>query len=376
MSSDNNRDKKEQIRQAVRDGYGKIARTGSGCCGSGSPKEFAQQIGYTPDELAALPEGANLGLSCGNPTALAELKAGQVVLDLGSGAGLDIFIAAKKVGPTGRAIGVDMTPEMLDKARHNIEAFRQKTGLANAEFRLGEIEHLPVADASIDVVISNCVINLSADKPQVWRQIGRVLRPGGRVSVSDLALKKPLPESIREMVVALVGCVAGAVTIDETVKMAREAGLGNIQWTEKKYTVDVMEGCNDRLYQSVKQALPKGETLSDYVVSVNITAEKPSTEILSTKYKELVAIGASVTGHCQSCLTWHLDKARQSGASEKEIDMAISIGKAVQKGSVAAMELFINEQRGQRIQAHESICQPKDPQEIPGSKSDSSCGCK
>jgi arsenite methyltransferase len=300
MSSDNNRDKKEHIRQAVRDGYGKIARTGSGCCGGGSPKEFAQQIGYTPDELAALPEGANLGLSCGNPTALAELKAGQVVLDLGSGAGLDIFIAAKKVGPTGRAIGVDMTPEMLDKARHNIEAFRQKTGLANAEFRLGEIEHLPVADASIDVVISNCVINLSADKPQVWRQIGRVLRPGGRVSVSDLALKKPLPESIREMVVALVGCVAGAVTIDETVKMAREAGLGNIQWTEKKYTVDVMEGCNDRLYQSVKQALPKGETLSDYVVSVNITAEKPSTEILSTKYKELVAIGASVTGHCQS----------------------------------------------------------------------------
>lgn len=269
----------ETIRQSVRKGYAEIARTGSGCCGSGSPKEFAGKIGYTPEELAALPEGANLGLSCGNPTALAELKVGQTVLDLGSGAGLDIFIAAKKVGPTGRAIGVDMTPEMLDKARKNIDIFRKKSGLDNVEFRLGEIEHLPVADASIDVVISNCVINLSADKPQVWQEIGRVLRPGGKVCVSDLALKKPLPESIREMVVALVGCVAGAVTIDETVKMAQEAGLVDIQWTEKEYAVDIMEGCNDRLYQSVKDALPKGESISDYVVSVNLTAEKPSGDI-------------------------------------------------------------------------------------------------
>lgn len=366
----------DTIQQTVRKGYAEIATTGGGCCGSGSPKKFAEQIGYSADELAALPDGANLGLSCGNPTALAELKAGQVVLDLGSGAGLDIFIAARKVGPTGWAIGVDMTPEMLDKARRNIDSFRQKTHLANVEFRLGEIEHLPIADASIDAVISNCVINLSADKPQVWREIGRALRPGGKVSVSDLALKKPLPEAIREMVVALVGCVAGAVTIDETMKMARDAGLGNIQWTEKEYAVDVMEGCNDRLYQSVKDALPKGQTLSDYVVSVNLTAEKPSVEILSIKHKELVAIGASVTGHCQSCLTWHLDKARQSGASEKEIDMAISIGKAVQKGSVAAMESFINEQRGRQIQAHGSICLSKDTQENPGSKPDSSCGCR
>jgi AhpD family alkylhydroperoxidase len=137
-----------------------------------------------------------------------------------------------------------------------------------------------------------------------------------------------------------------------------------------------MEGCNDRLYQSVKESLPKGETLSDYVVSVNLTAEKPSGESLSTKHKELIAIGASVTGHCQSCLTWHLDKARQTGASEKEIDMAVSIGKAVQKGSVAAMESYINEQRGQGIKSHESICLPKDAKENPGSKPDSSCGCK
>ncbi len=276
---------KETIRQAVRNGYAEIAKTGCGCCGNGSPKDFAEKIGYSQDELSTLPEGANLGLSCGNPTALANLKAGQVVLDLGSGAGFDIFIAAKKVGPSGRAIGVDMTPEMLDKARRNIDAFRKKTQLDNVEFRLGEIEHLPVADASIDVVISNCVINLSADKPQVWREIGRVLRPGGKACVSDLALKKPLPQSIREMVVALVGCVAGAVTIDSSEKMAQEAGLENIQWSEKEYAVDVMEGCNDRLYQSIKDALQQGEKLSDYVVSVNLTAEKQSMNLSSCNCK-------------------------------------------------------------------------------------------
>ena len=265
---------KEKIRDAVRKGYAEVAKTGSGCCGSSGPDKLAAGIGYSAQELAALPEGANMGLSCGNPTALADLKAGQVVLDLGSGAGFDVFIAAKKVGPTGRVIGVDMTPEMLNKARSSIGHFEKKTGLSNVEFRLGEIEHLPVADGSVDVVISNCVINLSPDKSQVWREIGRVLKPGGKACVSDLALKKPLPEAIREMVAALVGCVAGAVTIDETVKMAEAAGLVNIRWTEKEYAVDVMENCNDRLYQLVKDALPRGEKLSDYVVSVNLSAEK------------------------------------------------------------------------------------------------------
>ncbi len=279
---------KDTVRQSVRDGYAEIAKGGSGCCcGSGSPKDFAAQIGYTQEELESLPEGANLGLSCGNPTALADLKPGQVVLDLGSGAGFDVFIAAKKVGPEGRAIGVDMTPEMLDKARHSISFFQQKTGLCNVEFRLGEIEHLPVADASIDVIISNCVINLSSDKPQVWREISRVLKPGGKACISDIALKKPLPESVKQMVIALVGCVAGAVSIDETVTMAKAAGLSHIQWTEKAYTVDVMEDCNDKLYQSVKNALPKGEKLSDYIVSINLSAEKSAHEILPIKYKEL-----------------------------------------------------------------------------------------
>src|SRR5215469_10749335 len=179
----------ESVRQMVRDGYSKIAEkdtsccSGVSCCGSNAEDsaQLAQYVGYSAEELAALPDGANMGLSCGNPNALAALRPGEVVLDLGSGGGFDVFIAARKVGATGRAIGVDMTPEMLAKARKNIAAYREHSGLNNVEFRLGEIEHLPAADNTVDVVISNCVINLSPDKPQVWREIARVLKPGGRV---------------------------------------------------------------------------------------------------------------------------------------------------------------------------------------------------
>ena len=197
------------------------------CCGSSAPEaeRLARHIGYSAEELAALPDGANMGLSCGNPNALAALKPGEVVLDLGSGGGFDVFIAGRKVGPAGRAIGVDMTAGNAAKARKNTGQYRKRSGLDNVEFRLGEIEHLPVADASVDVVISNCVINLSPDKPQVWREIARVLKPGGRVAVSDLALLRPLPPAVLEMVEALVGCVAGAVLVSETERMAREAGL-------------------------------------------------------------------------------------------------------------------------------------------------------
>ena len=264
----------DEIRQVVREGYGEIARTGKGCCGCSEPEKLCLELGYSTEDLTDLPDGANMGLSCGNPTALANLRAGQVVLDLGSGAGIDVFIAVKKVGVTGVAIGVDFTPEMVAKARGNIAAFEKKTGLRNVEFRLGEIEHLPVADASVDVVISNCVINLSPDKQQVWREIGRVLKPGGRVCVSDLALKKPLPQAIREMVTALVGCVGGAVIIDETVTMAETAGLVNIEYTTKEFVLEIMEDGNDQLFQSIKEALPSGERLSDYIVSVNVTVSK------------------------------------------------------------------------------------------------------
>ncbi|MBU0478035.1 arsenite methyltransferase [bacterium] len=265
----------EKIRETVRKGYTDIAKGKSGCCcGSSSPDKLAGAIGYTNEELEILPDGANMGLSCGNPTAIANLKPGQVVLDLGSGGGFDVFIAARKVGQRGRAIGVDMTSEMLGKARAGLSKFTEKTELSNVEFRLGEIEHLPVADSSIDVVISNCVINLSPDKQQVWNEIARVLKLGGRACISDLALKKPLPKEVLDSAAALVSCVAGAVLIDETIKMAKQAGLTDIQIEEKAYSIDVMADCNDPLYRQVKESLPQGAKLSDYIISVNITITK------------------------------------------------------------------------------------------------------
>ena len=273
----------EAVRRKVREGYGKIAGSGGSCCGpaptccGSSPaasEDLAQHIGYTTEELAALPEGANMGLSCGNPNALAALQPGEVVLDLGAGGGFDVFIAGKKVGPTGRAIGVDMTPEMLAKARQNIATYRERTGLNNVEFRLGEIEHLPLADASVDVVISNCVINLSPDKPQVWREIARVLKPGGRVAVSDLALLQPLPTAIVEMVEALVGCVAGAVLVSETERMAKAAGLGEIVTKSKAAYIDGMVDWQDPLYQKILAHLSAGAKASDYITSLEITARK------------------------------------------------------------------------------------------------------
>jgi SAM-dependent methyltransferase len=267
----------ESVRAKVRSGYAGIATRGGSCCGPGraDSARLAEHIGYDAKELAALPAGANLGLSCGNPTALASLKPGEAVLDLGSGAGFDVFIAARKVGAKGLVIGVDMTPEMLAKARANIAKFSKRTGLKNVEFRLGEIEHLPVADNSVDVVISNCVINLSPDKPQVWREIARVLKPGGRVSVSDLALLKPLPLKIRKMVEALVGCVAGAVLVQETERMAGEAGLVDILLTPKPGYVEAMAEWNDPLYAKIVRSLPKGAKPSDFVTSLEVSARKP-----------------------------------------------------------------------------------------------------
>jgi arsenite methyltransferase len=288
MNTCKNTEQAKVVRAKVRKGYGQIAvQSGSCCgpsCGSSNPTGLAEKIGYSEEELSALPEGANMGLSCGNPTALASLKPGELLLDLGSGGGFDVFIAGRNVGPTGRAIGVDMTPEMLDKARRNIAPYREQTGLDNVEFRLGEIEHLPVADASVDVVISNCVINLSPDKPQVWREIARVLKPGGRVAVSDLALLKPLPAAVREMVEALVGCVAGAVPVEETERMARAAGLVDIQLKSKSDYVNAMtspDACvgasfEDPLYQKIVAHLPPGAKPSDYITSLEVTARKPA----------------------------------------------------------------------------------------------------
>jgi SAM-dependent methyltransferase len=275
MSDCSNLDHQEKIREAVREGYGQIAQTGgccasASCCGSGAAAEVAQAVGYSEAELATLPEGANMGLSCGNPTVVASLKPGEVVLDLGSGGGFDAFIAGQKVGAAGRVIGVDMTSEMLSKARRNTATYRERTGLNNVEFRLGEIEHLPVADASVDVVISNCVLNLSPDKPQVWREIARVLKPGGRVAISDLALLKPLPAKILQMIESLIGCVAGAVLVEETRRMAEAAGLAEIVPTPKEGYVDAMVDWNDPLYQKILEHLPEGAKTSDYITSLDV----------------------------------------------------------------------------------------------------------
>jgi SAM-dependent methyltransferase len=251
--------------------------TAGGCCGADaiSADDVARAVGYSAADLGSLPEGANLGLSCGNPTALASLKPGEVVLDLGAGGGFDCFLAGPRVGASGRVIGVDMTPEMLGRARRNLETYRDRSGLDNVELRLGEIESLPVADASVDVVISNCVLNLSPDKPRVWREIARVLKPGGRVAVSDLALLRPLPEAVRADVEALVGCVAGAVLVDETIRMASEAGLEQVEVTGKPEYVAALESAQDPLYRSIAERLPAGLSAADLITSADVRAVKP-----------------------------------------------------------------------------------------------------
>ena len=223
------------VRTVVREKYGEIAEgKRSGCCGEGDgcgcgcasgETDVLDAIGYTAEQAAAIPEGANLGLGCGNPLAYAAVNPGETVLDLGSGAGIDCFLAAREVGPTGRAIGVDMTPAMIERARANAA----KGGYGNVEFRLGEIEHLPVADASIDVVISNCVINLSPSKEQVFREALRALKPGGRIVVSDLVLTRPLPPELKQRVDLLVGCVAGASLKDDYLRMMGEAGFRDVE---------------------------------------------------------------------------------------------------------------------------------------------------
>lgn len=223
----------DKIREEVRQHYAEIARNGgsccagSSCCSAGSPAkgDISARLGYSAEELAAVPEGANLGLGCGNPQAIAALKPGETVLDLGSGGGFDCFLAARQVGETGRVIGVDMTPDMISKARANAT----RSGYGNVQFRLGEIEHLPVADGSVDVILSNCVVNLSPDKPQVYREAFRVLRPGGRLAISDVVAVKPLPAAVLGSLDAYCGCLAGAAALAELEKILVGAGFTEVE---------------------------------------------------------------------------------------------------------------------------------------------------
>ena len=233
---------KEDLTKQVRTRYADVAKQNSSCCGSGSQaaskpslccgaanintaKDLSKKVGYTDADVNSVPEGANMGLGCGNPVALASLKEGEVVLDLGSGGGFDCFLAAARVGPKGKVIGVDMTPEMLDKARENL----RKGKYQNVEFRLGEIENLPVADNFVDVIISNCVINLSLDKPKVFKEAFRVLKPGGRLMVSDIVLLADLPEEILSSIEAYVGCVAGASKKSDYLGAIKTAGFKDVK---------------------------------------------------------------------------------------------------------------------------------------------------
>ena len=273
---------KGEIRKAVREGYGKIAKQGSSCygpakscCGSAdSAQEISRKIGYTEKELKAAPEGANLGLGCGNPIALASLKEGEVVLDLGSGAGFDCFLAANQVGKTGRVIGVDMTAEMLDRARENA----RKGNYDNVEFRLGEIENLPVGDHQVDVIISNCVINLSPNKKRVFQEAFRVLNSGGRLMVSDIVLLKELPEEIRNSAAAYVGCVAGAVTKKDYLEAIQAAGFEETNVLgEATFSVELL--ANDptarEVAKNLKLSREKAKDLASSVVSIKVSAIKP-----------------------------------------------------------------------------------------------------
>jgi ubiquinone/menaquinone biosynthesis C-methylase UbiE len=251
---------KDEIRESVRQRYREAALDQQPCCGTGTKIEMAVRLGYELGELHSIPAEANLGLGCGNPTAIARLKPGDVVLDLGSGAGFDCFLAARHVGQRGHVIGVDMTPEMIAKARLNA----QKMELKNIEFRLGEIEHLPVADASVDVIISNCVINLSPDKPRVYREAFRVLKPGGRLAISDIVLLFPLPEQFRgELSRHYAECVAGAATADELREMLSAAGFVNVSITLKDSSREFIKDWS------------KEFRLEEYIASADIEAAKP-----------------------------------------------------------------------------------------------------
>lgn len=274
--------KQEKIKKSVRDRYAGVVTKESSCCapptsccGSANVAEqVSKGIGYTDEELASVPEGANLGLGCGNPVALASLKEGETVLDLGSGAGFDCFLAANKVGKSGKVIGVDMTPEMLDKARENA----QKDGYDNVEFRLGEIENIPAADNSVDAVISNCVINLSPDKRQVFGEAFRVLRPGGRLMVSDIVLLAPLPDFIKNSIEAYVGCVAGAMLRDEYINTIRDAGFRDVEIVgEANFPVELM--ANDPTVKAfVEESNIPAEELkkvADSILSIKVHATKP-----------------------------------------------------------------------------------------------------
>ena len=273
--------KEAETRKAVREGYAKIAKGScsccapvSSCCGSTDlAQDISRNIGYTEEELKAVPEGANLGLGCGNPVALSSLREGDIVLDLGSGAGFDCFLAADRVGKDGRVIGVDMTAEMIEKARENAS----KGNYGNVEFRLGEIENLPAADNSVDVVISNCVVNLVPDKRRAFMEAFRVLRPGGRLMISDIVLLKELPDGVKNSIEAYIGCLSGAIMRDEYIRAIRAAGFQEVRIIdETHFPVEFM--ANDPTAQAIIESLKispeKMKEVASSITSIKVQGVK------------------------------------------------------------------------------------------------------
>ncbi len=268
--------KEEKVRKMVRKGYGKIATAEkSGCgCGCGSMENVSEQIGYSKEDLSSLPEGANMNLGCGNPVAMASLTPGETVIDLGSGGGIDCFLASKKVGPTGKVIGVDMTAEMIDKARTNC----RRGKYTNVEFRLGEIENLPIADNTGDIIISNCVINLSPNKQRVFNEAFRVLKSKGRLMISDMVLLKDIPEAIMKNVQAYIGCVAGAEKKNEYLNQIKQAGFENVQIIEETklpYEALVSDATAKQIMKELDITKEKAAELFGDVVSIKVSAKKP-----------------------------------------------------------------------------------------------------
>jgi len=273
--------KEEKIKQVVREGYARVAKQNSSCCSPASSccgstdlaQDISQKIGYTEEEIKAVPDGANLGLGCGNPVALASLREGETVLDLGAGAGFDCFLAAGKVGLNGRVIGVDMTPEMIEKARENVK----KGDYGNVEFRLGEIENLPVADNSVDVVISNCVINLAPDKERVFKEAFRVLKPGGRLMVSDIVVLKELPDFIKNSIDAYISCVSGAIRRDEYIGAIKAAGFQETRIIDETPDNWASEDVATREFaESLKITPEEVKEVASSVVSIKVYGVKPN----------------------------------------------------------------------------------------------------
>jgi len=309
--------KDEKIKKVVRERYGTIAKSSSSCCtpvnscctpvssccGSSEPdrvKEISKNIGYNDEELKTVPEGANLGLGCGNPVALASLKEGETVLDLGSGAGFDCFLAANKVGKTGKVIGVDMTPEMISKARENAK----QGNYDNIEFRLGEIENLPVSDNSIDIIISNCVINLVPSKERAFQEAWRVLKPGGRLMISDIVLLKELPEFIMNSMEAYIGCVAGALLKDDYIKAMRNAGFKDIKILDQTgFPIDVLT-INTRVMETIKNlGIPMEELkeMANSVVSIKVEGIKDAFPIYENRESNKLKVDIYVPLEACAC---------------------------------------------------------------------------